>query len=453
MPDQYYGGAPTAFQGGMEFGAAQRARRIKENALNALIARYGPEAADPAAALAMQTMQQRAQMFPLDVQEARRIDAARQAMVQEYGAVAGDPAAQARDVELEDRDNLMRLQAGRRAALVLKQARANKRDIGSAFDFVQQALPAIGVKAEHLGVIRESLVSDPDSVDDFVKLLEDPNGQKALSGGQPMINDATGKIEWVVPTESGARVLPGYTPATAYQAGERVRQGEVRLQQGDRKLTNEEAKMRGFNAPEGMQIWETPDGVIHAAPIRGSVQEQTVEKNLREADAADEKFLKSFGAIQDHGDVVLNGAAAAAEYFKGAPDGMVMQNLRRLAPIIAGIPAHDAWQAIKEIQNNISIDELQRMRQSSPTGGAMGAVSDRDIELLQGALGRLDVIRDPKEMVTTLERISATYNRIIAAAQRDATAAQQRMQNRPRRETPPPPSESRYRPENPFVKR
>ena len=449
MAENYFGGAPTAFQGGMEFGAVQRRRRLDENALNALIARYGPEAADPQSLAMLQRIEQGEQLFPNELAEAERINAARAAEVDERGVMAGDPAVQQRELAI-------RLQAARRGANVLRLTKQRKGDLGRAFDLVGNLLPALGIPPEQMAALREHVITDPDTVDELIAFLEDPssNANKSLSGGQAMYNDRTGKLEYVVPTETGFRVIPGYTPAGALHAEQRVEQGARRIEQGARKLTNDEAKMRGFNAPTGYEIWEAEDGTISAAPIPGTDKAQEFEKNLREADAADRKYLQSFNATNAHNARVFESAQTALEFFSGARGGIIPQNWRRLAPLAAGTDMHEAWRALREIKNNIGIDELQRMRQSSPTGGAMGNVSDRDMELLTGALGELDTIRDPETMVDRINFIITEYNRILNYARADAQRAQGRIQTR---ETAPPRAPARsssgttFRPNNPFA--
>lgn len=483
MPEQYFGGAPNAFLGGMEFGAAQRARRIRENALNSLIERYGPEAADPVTALQMQTFQQNEQMNPLDVAEAQRVDAARSAMVQQHGAIAGDPAAQQRDIGLQDRDNAFRLQAARRAAAVLQMTKQNNGDLGSAFDFVQNVLPSVGFPAEQLPAMREHILTNPDSVDELVALLQDPTGASARRGAMSapisVYDNAERKWKLIQPMADGSYAeLPNLVAADTVLGEGRLRQGDERIEQGDarlrqrdvqldqnaRRLSQEEAKMRGFNAPTGFQIWETPDGVIHASPLAGSQQEQEMDKNTREAEEGDRKFIRAYETVRRDSDVVTTSATAALEYFRRADAGVLMQSLRSVAARVPGAPAHRVAALLGDLRSKIGSGALQEMRQNSPTGGALGNVSNKDIELLTDALGRLETARYPEDMRVNLERILSEYQRILDLARQDAERAQQRIQNRPRRQTPPAPSQApgapppavpdttqRFRSTNPFA--
>ena len=57
------------------------------------------------------------------------------------------------------------------------------------------------------------------------------------------------------------------------------------------------------------------------------------------------------------------------------------------------------------LQANVGFDELQAMRESSPTGGALGQVSEREIAFLQALLGNIEQARDPQILMYNLERL------------------------------------------------
>lgn len=60
----------------------------------------------------------------------------------------------------------------------------------------------------------------------------------------------------------------------------------------------------------------------------------------------------------------------------------------------------------------IGFGRLERMREASKTGGALGAVSERELELLMADLGSLDQMQSASELNKTLARIEATYTKI-----------------------------------------
>lgn len=443
MSNPYYGGAPNAFAGGMEFGAMQRRRRLNENALNALIAQYGPEAADPASTAAMQTIAQRAATNPLELADAQRVDAARRAAVESQGAIAGDPVAQQRGFDIEDRNRGFQTQAMQRAAAVLKYAKENNKDLGAAFDMVQGVLPSIGIPTEKLAEARQKILTDPDSVDELVALmlgLPDPSKGGAASRPISVWDNAAKKWKLIQPMKDGSyRELTDLEAAQTVQGNRRLDQGDVRLGLTERNITRQELEDMGFKAAPGMQYtWsgEPGNSQIIASPVPGTEQEADTEKKHIDLETTDRKFLQNAGTVAANSEIVGLNVSRALPYFTDAKAGVLMQNLRSGMKLIAGSDAANAEDAIKEIKNKVSIDALQQMRASSPTGGAMGNVSDRDIELLQSALGRLETNRDPQRMVEDLNYITKEYNRIVGLARQDAVRAQARLKQREQRPQP-----------------
>jgi len=61
------------------------------------------------------------------------------------------------------------------------------------------------------------------------------------------------------------------------------------------------------------------------------------------------------------------------------------------------------------IKANVGFKTLQEMREASPTGGALGQVSDREIGFLQAALASLDQKLDPEQLKESLNVIKTSY--------------------------------------------
>lgn len=434
MPGNYFGGAPNAFAGGMEFSAAQRQRRHQENALNAMIERFGPEAANPVALAQLQGIQQSEQLFPHRLSEAERVSAAQEALVTEHGAMAGDPNAVATDAAMDTRLR----SAMQNAARYLQSTRQRGGDPAEAFDRVLPILSAIGMPTEQIAEVRGQIITNPDSLDELVTMLGGENGGPRALGAPVPVYDESGVPRLLQYMADGTtRIIQGVRPASVVLGEGRLEQGQVRLGLQERQLTLEELKARGFDATPGHQYYLSADGTITARPIEGTAESRTMEDSAQELDAADQKFLRSYGAASDHAGVVQRNVERALPYFRSADAGIIAQTLRTGTRLVPGTEAYNAWSALEAVKNNISIDELQRMRQSSPTGGAMGSVSDRDVSLLSGAMGRLEVGDNPGRVAEDLEIVSSIYERILSAARQDAAAAQRRMQGRASRSAQP----------------
>lgn len=70
-----------------------------------------------------------------------------------------------------------------------------------------------------------------------------------------------------------------------------------------------------------------------------------------------------------------------------------------------GTPAHDLKNNLDTIKANIGFDKLQELRDSSPTGGALGQVSERENVLLQSVWGALEQSQSRPQFVANLERV------------------------------------------------
>ena len=80
---------------------------------------------------------------------------------------------------------------------------------------------------------------------------------------------------------------------------------------------------------------------------------------------------------------------------------------------IGGTDAANLKQAISTIQSSIGFDRLQRMRDDSPTGGALGQVSERELSLLTASLGSLSQLQSTPALRANLQRVRTHYDNYI----------------------------------------
>jgi len=90
---------------------------------------------------------------------------------------------------------------------------------------------------------------------------------------------------------------------------------------------------------------------------------------------------------------------------------------------VGGTKAKTLNELTSTIKANIGFDRLQRMRDESPTGGALGQVAVQELVALQNSLGSLDQSLDDAELVRNLTRLEAQYKttqmRLYQAALQD----------------------------------
>lgn len=91
----------------------------------------------------------------------------------------------------------------------------------------------------------------------------------------------------------------------------------------------------------------------------------------------------------------------------------------------AGTPAHDTKMAIETVVSSIGFDRLQKMRDDSPTGGALGQVSETELAQLNASLGNLRQSQSREQFKANLALVKKHYLSSVRAieAQQQAYAA------------------------------
>lgn len=92
--------------------------------------------------------------------------------------------------------------------------------------------------------------------------------------------------------------------------------------------------------------------------------------------------------------------------------------LGSVANRIPGTPAFDLARTVDTIKANIGFDELQAMRDASPTGGALGQVAVQELVYLQSLLGNLEQSQSKEQFVQNLERVREGIRRVVHGSER-----------------------------------
>lgn len=78
-----------------------------------------------------------------------------------------------------------------------------------------------------------------------------------------------------------------------------------------------------------------------------------------------------------------------------------------------GTTAADVKGLLDTIAANTAFSRLQKMRDESPTGGALGAISERELQLLQGTIASLDQGQSDEQFQGAMQNIVDAYGRIL----------------------------------------
>lgn len=216
-----------------------------------------------------------------------------------------------------------------------------------------------------------------------------PGGIKPLDlgGGYAPFDPRTGRVgggPMYQPGQTGAQ-RPGFIPKTG-------------------ELSKDHAPQFG---PGGMT----------AAPIQGTPAAQKVREDQLTAVARDEQAVESGRSVKQFITDARKLAQNAPWWNPAVGMGTgVTENVR-------GSNASNMIQITETIRGNIGFDRLQRMRDESPTGGALGQVAVQELQALQATLGSLANSQGKAQFLTNLKRVEDQYDRIIKKAQAYPNAA------------------------------
>jgi len=196
---------------------------------------------------------------------------------------------------------------------------------------------------------------------------------------------------------NGAEWIPGYL-----EAQERLRRSgasQITVSTGDvaagqRPIVDKPDK--GFQ-----RVWDEASQSYRDEPIPGGDSARSREEE------AIREYLKLQTSEFNYDNVTseIDRAIGLADYATAGVGGALLREL----PMTS---ARTLNNAITMVKSNLGFDRLQQMREESKTGGALGAVTEKEIDLLQSTVQRLDQLTDPAELVRALEVVKEQYIKV-----------------------------------------
>lgn len=208
----------------------------------------------------------------------------------------------------------------------------------------------------------------------------------------------------------GARQIEGFTPTSKYSPEYQAfldanfdgkNSAEASAAFDRREIAMKRAGATNVNVNTGSKLGPLPQGYMavpdgrggyHLARLPGHPDEAN-ELRRRESAARTGKTV-----IQDLERTLSIGGKAGVF----GPPAIVTRN-------IPGTSTYTAEKMIQSALSNVGFDALQEMRQNSPTGGALGNVSDHEVTRLQQTLGSLDVTQPAPIVRDNIKRIINIY--------------------------------------------
>ena len=121
---------------------------------------------------------------------------------------------------------------------------------------------------------------------------------------------------------------------------------------------------------------------------------------------ADESALFNLmNVIRKMNEVALD--ATDNETFPGLGETGTLGKVKRTSPF--NNPAVDLGNNIDTLRANFAFDALQAMRDASKTGGALGAISERELDLLERAVTNINPDQSHEQFLTNLQQARQAY--------------------------------------------
>jgi hypothetical protein len=87
------------------------------------------------------------------------------------------------------------------------------------------------------------------------------------------------------------------------------------------------------------------------------------------------------------------------------------------ASLWQGSKRNDLAGALKTITGNLGFGELKKMRDSSPNGSAVGALSDKELAVLSSMSGSFELSQSAETLLYNLDRLQKTYDAMVSGHQ------------------------------------
>lgn len=173
------------------------------------------------------------------------------------------------------------------------------------------------------------------------------------------------------------------------------------------------------------------DPMIAGQAEAARLQQQLQYKPQIEADIDTQKKLLEKDFLRPKAEAAKNAAGARIQRMardiaraKGMISPWTTGTIRSsILQQIPGTPATNMGAILDTVRANIGFDELNAMRQFSPTGGALGNVTERELAFLQNVLVNLEQSQSPEQLLENLEiaekEIADSWARISQAYEAD----------------------------------
>ena len=160
-----------------------------------------------------------------------------------------------------------------------------------------------------------------------------------------------------------------------------------------------------FTAEQAGRVAGATEGAKQAAQIK-AIPEKVQTQYRAEFKAAAPKRIRAANDQIARVDSVMGEAQLGLDDIGISTTGLLGSVNRK----IAGTTAFALARKIDTLQANLSFDRIAEMRKNSPTGGALGQVSERELSLLGASVVALDQANNEDEVRRAFTKVLFHYN-------------------------------------------
>jgi len=139
--------------------------------------------------------------------------------------------------------------------------------------------------------------------------------------------------------------------------------------------------------------------------LDAQMKQQKIAQSEKEATAAEAAGVKKNKADAFKAAGIIGTIDTALSQVSGTTAGLGGSVMSKLS----GSEAVDLNANLETIQANLGFDQLQAMRDASPTGGALGQVSERELLALQSTVASLRQDQSPEQLRENIEKVKKHY--------------------------------------------
>jgi hypothetical protein len=178
----------------------------------------------------------------------------------------------------------------------------------------------------------------------------------------------------------------------------------------------------GSNPTVDSYVKGIQDGVLKPSDVPGEYM-NLVAQGLAAGGGGGDTNQNKF--VRTQAQEALTNIGTALDYLEGRQGGTINTADNALQRSIFGfIPGTDAKNleaVVTTVKALIGFDALQKMRENSPTGGALGNITEKELGYLQSVQGSLDLNQGTEQLVNTLKRIQQSFDTLNIINSPDGT--------------------------------